>query len=545
MKRAHLLLALGLCACSDDAALVDVAVQSGVEIVQDAGFREDYLFPQTLPGGVALFDLEGDGDLDLYSLMAGPVPLGQARSAEDERAARNRLHRNDGQGSFQAVELADADAHARYSLGVCAGDVNGDGLDDLFVTSLGADALFLQDGAGSLRAHTPEVVADARFTSACGFADLDRDGHLDLYVTGYVRWSEALDVPCNSDGVRDYCPVNMYEGLPDRVYAGDGAGGFAERTGEWGLESSGRGLGLALVDLDDDGDVDVYVANDSVDNVVLLNEGDGRLRDVSDASGAARDSDGRPQAGMGVAVGDVDRDGRPDLFVTNFAGEPNALYLNRGQGRFRDQTLAARIALHSRTDLGFGCAFADLDRDGREDLLVANGHVLRHVGEMRPGWTFAQADRALRAMPDGSFEAWELGEALSQPVVSRGLAVGDLDLDGDQDVVIGAHEGAVRIAHNRLEAPGAGWLRVRLRSERGTNTSAIGARVLVELDDGTLLARWVRSGTSFFSQDDLCAHFGLPAGASVRAVRVRWPDGEESEHPDPALNSTLRLVQGA
>jgi len=535
-----------LSACADDAPLVDVAVERGVDVVQDAGFRDDYLFPQTLPGGVALLDLESDGDLDLYVLDAGPVP-GALTHGSDPDAGINRLYENDGAGRYvERTAQSGAAAHAGYALGVCAGDVDGDALTDLFVTNLGPDALLVQSSPGLFverAAGTP--LADERFTSACGFADLDRDGHLDLYVTGYVRWSMALDVACNSDGVRDYCPVNMFEGLPDRVWRGDGAGGFEERTEAWGLESAGRGLGLALVDLDQDGDVDVYVANDSVDNALMLNQGDGRLLDASDVSGAARDSDGRPQAGMGVAVGDVDRDGRADLFVTNFAGEPNALYLNRGDGRFRDQTLAARIALHSRVDLGFGCAFADFDRDGLEDLIVGNGHVLRHVGELRPGWSFEQADRALRALPDGGFESWELGEVLSAPHVTPGQAVGDLDGDGDQDVVLGAHAGAVRIADNRAALPGSGWLRVRLESHRGTNRLAIGARVELELDDGTKLVRWVRSGTSFFSQGDLAPHFGVPSGRSAVRLRVRWPDGEELEQPAPELHRTLHLVQPA
>ena len=537
-----------LAACGNERSpLVDVAPDWGVDFAHDAGFRGQYFFPETVCGGVALLDLEGDGDLDLYAVQSGPVPGTVPDQQEGRDGARNRLYRNDAPGRFTDVtEASGGAAHDGYGMGACAGDVSGDGRPDLFVTNLGPDALLVNAGDGAFEeraARTP--LADVRWSAGAAFGDLDRDGHLDLYVASYVKWSASTHVDCRASGVLDYCHINLFEGAPDRVWRGDGSGAFEERTADWlpTPKVTGRGLGVALVDLDDDGDVDAYVANDSVENHVFLNGGDGRLEDVTYLSGAAFNLSGRPEAGMGLAVADVDGNALPDLLVTNFAGESNTLYTNAGAGRFQHRSRQARITVHSRKPLGFGIAFADFDRDGIEDLVVGNGHVLRHVQESREAWKFEQPDQLFRGTPDGTFEPWEAGPVIAAPKVTRGLAVGDLDGDGAIDAVLQAHGAPLRIAHNRAALPGSHWLRVRLVGGEGSNTMAIGARVSMVLGDGSVQRRWVRGGTGYLSQDDPSPHFGLPAGAAVERVEVRWPDGSEQVVEGPELDRTLVVRQ--
>ena len=406
-------------ACGPDGpALVDVTGESGVRFRHDNGFRDSYAFPETMGSGVALVDLNGDGELDLYALQGGVVPEGPADGPEAGPRPVNRLFLGRGGGRLEdATERSGDAADPGLAMGVCAGDVDGDGALDLFVTQYGPDLLLQNDGGARFRetaAGTP--LADPRWNTACGFADLDADGQLDLVVIGYLARELALLRPCEADGVRDYCDVVLYTGIGDRAWKGDGRGGFEERTEAWGLGGrAGKGLGLALVDLDDDGDVDLYVANDSVENHLYLNRGDGRLEDRTQLAGAAYSVEGLAEAGMGVAVADVDASGLPDLFVTNFAGESNTLYVNRGAGLFRDRSRPSGLTAWSRTPLGFGTTFADFDRDGREDLVVTNGHVLRHLGERRELWTYAQPDQLFRGLAGGRFEPWDAGPDLARP----------------------------------------------------------------------------------------------------------------------------------
>lgn len=529
--RAASWLSLGaLASCGADAPPATFVSAAGPTFDYDSGAAGDYYFPETMGAGVALLDANGDGALDVYWVQSGPIP----GSSDRRPAPTNRLFLGDGAGTFvDATAGSGAAAHAGYGMGACSADVNGDGSDDLFLTNVGPDVLLLGDPAapGSFVDATPPALAEAIWTTACGFGDVDRDGHLDLGVVGYVAWSVASQPDCAGPGSLDYCSVELFDGLPDRLWKGDGRGGFVSIGEAWGFgRTPGRGLGLALVDLDGDGFVDAYVANDTESNRLYLNEGGLRFRDHTAPSGAGASADGALEAGMGIAVGDVNRDGQPDLVVTNFAAEPNSLFQNCGRGYFRERSRGSGIAAASMSRLAFGVQLADFDSDGHEDLFAACGHVLRHVDAGGTTFTWRQPNQLMLATGAGTFREEALGPPLGSPRVGRGSAVGDLDGDGRLDVVVSNSDGPGLIALNRLERRGAAVLVVELRTHRGTNTAAVGAAAALVLDDGTALSRWVRSGTSYLSQDSRRLHFAVPAGREARELRVRWPDGAESTH---------------
>jgi hypothetical protein len=531
-RRTAPLLALGaaLAACAPPGADSGFVDGPAVAFVHDNGATGSYHFPETMGSGVALLDADDDGRTDVYFVQGGALP-GLARAAA--RPA-NALLLGDGRGGFtEAGARAGDAAHTGFGMGVSVADVNGDGLDDLFLTNVGPDALCLgtADPSKLFVDATPPTLRDPRWTTASAFADLDRDGHLDLGTVGYVDWSAASEPDCAGGPVRDYCSVELYPGLTDRLYIGDGRGGFIDVSSDWGFDRvAARGLGLAFVDLDEDGLVDAYVANDTDANRLYLNQGGQRFVDVTDRSGASASADGAHEAGMGVAVGDVDADGSPDLIVTNFAAEANSVYVNRGGGDFRERSRPLGVATPSMSRLAFGVQWFDADLDGRDDLFFACGHVLRHVDATGSTFTWRQPDQLLLADDAGRFVPHPGGPALTAARAGRGSASGDLDGDLRPDLVVSNSASAPTIALNRFAGDDTHPLAVSLESTRGSNRFAIGARITVQLEDGRALRRWVRAGTGYLSQDERRQLFSIPSGVEPRSVEVLWPDGESSEH---------------
>jgi hypothetical protein len=443
-------------------------------------------------------------------------------------------------------------------MGANAGDVNGDGRADLFLTNVGSDVLLLATGQDNsmFTKASAQTFQTKSWTTAAGFADFDLDGHLDLVVIGYARWAAANHLDCIADGGNDYCDVKMYDGLADHVYKGNGLGGFSDTSANWNFGSiPGRGLGAALTDFDDDGFVDVYVANDTEANRYYKNDQGMGFLDRTDLSGASCNLDGRFEAGMGVAVGDTTGNGLAGIVVTNFTSESNNLFENMGGGRFRERSRLAGIAKASIPKLAFGVTFQDFDLNGQEDLYFACGHVLRHIEARTATWSWRQSDQLMLKGDKRRFIEQDPGELFSAPRVGRGLAAGDLDEDGAPDLVVSNSGGELLVGLNRLDglegilsgvSKGDRWLLLDIRqaaSPANSNTQAIGAKVSLELDDDTTQTRWIRSGTGYLSQDDIRPHFGIPKGRAVRALTIRWPAGEITTYAPEDYEGLVNLNQ--
>ena len=493
-------------------------------------------------GGVGLIDFDGDGRLDVYAVQGGRFPGGSAGPSGGDR-----LFRNKGDGTFEdATERSGIAAFARgYGHGVAVGDYDNDGHPDLFIARWRAYALYRNRGDGTFEDATGRAGLDGPrgWPMSSAFADLDGDGDLDLYVCHYLQWDPQTSAPCDYPGRPDrhsYCVPKAFAAEPDHVYRNDG-GKFVDVTKEAGIvDQDGRGLGVVIADLDDDGRVDIFVANDMSANFLFRNLGGFKFEEVAAASGCASNAEGGYQAGMGIACGDVDGDGRPDLAVTNFYGESTTLFLNLGKGLFADRTVAANLAGPSRHLLGFGASFLDANDDGRLDLVQADGHV----NDFRPGTPYAMPSQLYLGVGNGRFAevSGRAGPCWSVPRVGRGLAVGDLDDDGRQDVVIVAQGGPLALFHNG-GAPDRGHsLTLRLEG-RASNRDAVGARVRVTSSGRTQTA-WRVGGGSFLSASDGRLHFGLGPGVAPVDVEILWPSGRVDRHAGLKADASYHLVEG-
>jgi len=491
-----------LCACSDSdttatptptptaasespAWFVDATAESGVDFTHDAGLTPEKHLPETMGAGAALFDFDADGDLDLYLLQGGPMrlPGGEPGAFAQPSGALpgNRLFANDGRGNFSDVSAHSGDAaHTGYAMGVAVGDANGDGHLDLYLTNLGPDVLLLGDGRGGFRDATRESgISDERWTSGAVFFDADGDRDLDLHVTGYLLVDLAHPLWCGDrrPGWRSACHPDAYPPLQNRLWINQGQGKFVDATVANGMQDSwGKGLGVIACDVEGDGDLDLYVANDGTENRLWLNDGKGHFSDGTLISGTGVDGRGMTEAGMGLASGDVDGDLDSELFVTNFDDESNTLYVNQGGAMFEDGTLAAGLEAPSRMPVGFGTVLEDFDLDGDLDLAVTNGHIIDNIHLYHDGRTHAQRSQLFENDGRGRFrelrdEAGALGASM---FVGRGLYAGDLDGDGDQDLVLTQCGGPARIlrnvrgAGNSIEIRGLdAHTRVELVGERG------------------------------------------------------------------------------
>ena len=524
----------------------DITREAGI-VFQHHAAPEKKFIVESMSGGVALLDFDGDGLLDLYLTDSLTVD-----TANDPKAARSALYRNRGQGKFEDVTEAAGVGHPGWAMGVCTADVDGDGREDIYVTGLGRNYLYRNNGDGTFTDIAgPAGLAGGGWSAGCGFADYDRDGSLDLFVSRYVK-IDLANLPefgkgksCTYRGIAVQCGPRGLPGESDLLFHNDGHGRFTEVGEKAGVQDPREyfGLGVAWFDFNDDGWPDLYVANDSGPNFLYQNQKDGTFKEVGFPMGVAVSEDGGEQGSMGVAVGDYDNSGRFSLFVTNFAEEYNALYHNDGD-HFTDVSFRSKTAPSSLPYVGWGTAFFDYDNDGLLDLIAVNGHVYPQLDTSRSGAAAGYRQRRLlyHNRGDGTFDevAAQAGAVLTEERASRGLAVGDLDNDGRLDVVINDLDGSPQVLHN--ETPGAGnWLTVKLRG-KGKNTDALGAVIRVKA--GKLaLRRLVHSGTGYLSQDDMRAHFGLGAAAQADSVEVRWPDGTTSRLENVAANRIVEIAQ--
>ena len=475
MKRSVSLSLFIACACSQEQegiVFVDVTEEWGLDFVHDAGVTPEKHLPETMGAGAALADFDSDGDLDLYLIQGGELPV---PGAVDD-GSTNRLYRNMGDGQLvDATHAAGAAAHTGYGMGVAVGDCDGNGHLDMYLSCLGEDALLFGNGTGWFRDGTAASgVRDERWTAGCVFFDADQDGDLDLYVTGYLEVDLTKPTWCGEqrEGWRSYCHPDHYEGLSDRYWRNEGDGIFVDGTAEAGLsDSTGKGLGAIPADFDSDGDLDLYVANDSTENRLWVNEGGGSFMDGTLLSGTGVNGRGLTEAGMGLASGDFDSDGDLDLYVTNFDDESNTLYRNEGELIFTDVTARSGLDAPTRMQVGFGTVAADFDSDGDLDIAVTNGHIIDNIELYHDGKTHAQ--RALMLLnTDGTFESVTAGDFGGLLRVGRCLLAGDLDSDGDLDLIETACGGVARIYRNDSASEGS------TTTSAGAQPSYLGAAVL-------------------------------------------------------------------
>ena len=499
----------------------EMRTRSGIGFVNVSGDIDKHYIVSSLGGGVALFDYDGDGDLDIYFVNG-------MRLADGIRVPEggNRLYRNEGSWQFLDVTESASVGHTGWSVGCTIADYDNDGLPDLYVTNIGPNVLYRNRGDGTF--FEVSEASDSRFGTSAAFFDADGDGDLDLYVANYVDPDLAKipapgsDPTCVWLGLPVMCGPRGLDGQSDVFYRNE-AGRFVEATKSAGLHDPTRayGLGVIAADYDDDGDVDLYVANDTLPNFLYQNDGRGRFREVGLLSGAAYNATGDAEAGMGVDFGDPDGDGRLDIVVTNFSHETNTLYESSGDGLFTDATDELGLATASLGKLGWGTHFVDLDNDGDEDLFVANGHVYPRVAEVDDTTTYRQANQIFLNRGDGTFEE-ETASAEAAP--SRGAAFGDMDDDGDVDVVVVNIDEAPSLLRN--DAVGRHWVSLELVG-RESNRDAAGARVWLE-SGGRTQVKEVHASGSIFSSSDPRLHFGLAASTVVDAIRIRWPSGEKT-----------------
>jgi len=492
----------------------DVTAEVGISFRHEDGGSGRRYMVETFGGGVLAFDYDSDELPDLLFVNGAPLP------GTDGPRRGNALYRNLGDGTFRDVTSEAGLVGEGYGMGGAASDLDNDGDLDVLVTAFGENQLYLNNGDGTFRSRGREAgVADERWSSSAALFELDGDGFLDLYVANYLDFTVAKHRECVSPtaGISAYCHPEEYEGVPDVLYRNRGDGTFEEVSSG----SDGKGLGVVALDFDDDGDSDLYVANDTTRNYLYRNDG-GTLTDVGVEAGVAYNEQGLAEAGMGVDAGDVDRDGRLDLVVTNFDFENNSLYRNLGGGFFFDATSAFGLGAVSLTELGFGCDFLDLDNDGWLDLVVVNGHILDNIAEIQSNLSFAQPGQVFRNEEGRFRDVTASSGSIAKPRVGRGLASLDYDRDGDLDLAIASSGGAAELLRNDGGNEGA-FVSLRLVGT-SSNRDGVGARVSFQLA-GRPWVEELRSTSSYLAQNEMVLHVGL--GESTRAERLslRWPSG--------------------
>jgi hypothetical protein len=515
----------------------ECAEARGLRFRHESGHVDRHLMPEIMCGGAALFDMDGDSDLDAYLVNAGGV------DAPPDRKPPNRLFRNDGKGQFTDVTEGSGAAVPGFGNGVACGDIDNDGDVDLYVSNLGPDVLLRNDGTGHFTDITAQAgVGDPGWGASAAFLDFDRDGDLDLFVTNYLEWSARTEIECfNNLGTADYCLPRNYE-TPGRstLYRNEGGGRFKDVSESSGVGSvRGTGLGVVSADFDGDGWPDVYVADDGMPNRLWKGSSKGQFVEEALLRGAAVDGDGVPKAGMGICLGDIDDDGDPDLLVGNLRGESDSLYRNDGKF-FSDGTARAGLGAASRPFTRFGMGWDDFDNDGWLDLYIANGRV-SEVDAAAQGDPYAEPNLLFAGLAGGRFAEVQPRGGTATPVAltSRGAAFGDVDDDGGIDILVVNRDGPASLFHDIVGGRGH-WLRLRV-VEHGRD--ALGARVEIGVGDRHV-TREVTAAGSYLSSSDPRVHVGLGASTQADSVVVHWVDGARESFGARAADRTWQLTRG-
>ncbi|HEY8233005.1 MAG TPA: CRTAC1 family protein [Vicinamibacteria bacterium] len=543
------LLLLAAAAPAPDVRFTEVARTVGIDFLQANSATSNKYLLETMGGGVALFDYDHDGRLDVFftngAKLEDPMPPGKA-PAKSERGYWNRLYKQSADGTFADVtEKAGLTGlpQDRYDMGAAVGDYDNDGFPDLYVTSYGANTLFRNNGDGSFRDVTAKAgVAGSGWSASAGFFDYDNDGRLDLFVTRYVVWSFEKNGYCGEKrpGYRAYCHPDNYEPTTSLLFRNNGDGTFSDASAKAGLAAShGKALGVAFADYDHDGHVDVYVANDSVQSQLFHNNGNGTFTEEGLLLGVGFNEDGKTFAGMGVDFADYDNDGRPDVVVTDLSNERYRLFHQGGDGSFQDATNASGVGAATLAFAGWSTGFIDYDNDGWKDLFVAQGHVMDTIEKTAPNLRYLQPPLLLRNEA-GRFSRVQPGEVFQGEWAGRGAAFGDLDEDGDVDVVVSNVGQRALVLRNDGGNRGR-WLRIRTRGTR-SNRDGIGCRVKVTTAAGSQ-SFTVTTAVGYLSASDKRLLVGLGSASTASLVEVRWPSGAVQTLRDVAAGQTLELQE--
>lgn len=498
----------------------EVASARGLTFVHASSHRDRFLLPEIMGGGVALFDMDGDGDLDALLIQSGDL------ADATTRPQGHRLFRNRGDGSFENASTGSGIDVPGYGMGVATGDYDNDGDTDLYVTNVGANVLLQNDGTGRFRDVTASAgVAGSGWSASATFLDYDGDGWLDLFVARYIDWSASAERACYSlTGVPDYCAPRNYDApSASLLFRNNGNGSFSDVSTATGIASAvGNGLGVVAADFNADGRIDIFVANDATPNHLWINQGNGRFANDALMSGVAVDQDGSAKAGMGVHAADVDADADEDLLVVNLDSESDSFFRNEGRF-FVDATAASGLRTASRRFTRFGMALLDFDNDGHLDLYEANGRVGLQSERFAPD-PYAEPNLLMRGVAGGRFEESRppAGTAASLIATSRGAAFGDIDNDGGIDILIANRDAAPHLLHNVVPRRGH-WMTFRVLDQHGRD--ALGAQLLISSGNRKVRST-VRAGYSYLASNDPRVHVGLGADTKVATVDVTWPDGQ-------------------
>jgi hypothetical protein len=534
----------------------DVTKESGVDFVHENGSFGKKWLPETMGSGVAMLDFDGDGMLDLLFVNQRRWPGHEDQySAKPAGPSTLRLYRNLGNLRFEDVTIKTGLAREICGMGAAAADIDGDGDQDLLVTALGDTLLFRNDGGKFTECARESGIVTSQWTdksgaahpawgTAAAFLDYDRDGVLDVFVATYVKWSEGSDIHTTLDGTtKAFTTPDLYPGDSCRLYRGLGGGKFEDATERAGVfNPNGKSLGVAICDFDRDGWPDIVVANDTQPNFLYRNDR-GRFVDIGNEAGVAYDSNGRARAGMGIDAARLGPDDKISIGIGNFSREPLSLFQQKQTWAFADEAGRAGLGAATFLPLTFGLAFADADLDGRLDLLLCNGHIEPTVQSVQPDVSFAQKPQFFWNRGGGAFDDMSQIAGLATPLVGRGLATGDLDGDGDPDLVMTQNGGPAVILRCDREgdAKNHGWLRLKLEG-RAPNRDAIGARIRAEFA-GRVEEREVRTGSSYLSQSEVSVILGVGTARAIDRLVVEWPWGGSTKLENIVVSEKILVIR--
>lgn len=521
-------------ATSQPGNFVDTTAKSGINFTATASHTPHKYLIETMGSGVAAFDFDNDGLLDLFFVNGAPLSDPQPKGSVPQKSSPgdwNRLYHQKKDGTFEDVTDKAGLKGVGYGMGVAVGDFDNDGFEDLYVTAYGGNKLYHNNGNGTFTDVTEKsgtggpTTPGFTWSTSAAWVDLDNDGLLDLVVLRYVQW-DWDDEYCGEhrEGYRAYCHPDIFPAIPALVYHNDGNGHFTEVAKKMGLDVPGKGLGIAIADFDRDGKIDLAVANDSMLEFLYHNQGNGHFEETGLTAEVAVDGDGRTYAGMGIDFQDYNNDGLPDLVITNLANQKYALYRNNGDGSFTYDTYVSGLARMTLLHSGWGIRFLDYDNDGLKDILIAQGHDLDTVELNYPQLHYKEPMLLAHNTGKGGFVdvSKDSGAVFGQAWVSRGLAVGDLDNDGRVDAVVTTNGGPAHIMHNETATP-KHWLLLNLVGHK-SNRDGIGAEIKLTTGKGPQYVTVTTAG-SYLSSNDKRAHFGLGTDPTAKSIEIRWPSG--------------------